>query len=197
MNAKKPPGPHSQEVLRQKLKQTVKNQDLTEFRRLVTELTSDSAMSVLDCAAALVFLQNSKQHNHNKQHVDIQRAKSLLNSKMVRYRLEVGDRDLVKKEDLKRILVEEAGVDQQCIGDIDIRNAYTIISLPKGMPTDIYQILREVQINQQALKIKRLGGNKRKFSGNNKTDKNHRDRRADYHSTNKKKNSVGKQNSGP
>ena len=104
---------------------------------------------------------------------------------------------MLKKEDLEKILVEEAGVDQQCIGDIDIRNSYTVISLPKGMPTDIYQILREVQINQQALKIKRLGGNKRKFAGNNKADKyNQRGRGANYHSANKKKNSVEKQNSG-
>lgn len=76
--------------------------------------------------------------------------------KMVRYRLEVGRKHDVSIEEIKNVLINESGVERTKIGYMDIRNHYTLIDLPNGMPTDIFQHLQSVELKQQMLQIKRV-----------------------------------------
>ncbi len=93
--------------------------------------------------------------------------------KMVRYRLEVGRKHDVSIEDIKNILINESGVERTKIGYMDIRNHYTLIDLPNGMPTDIFHHLQSVEIKQQMLQIKRVGSSrKRQWQRRNNTGKN-------------------------
>ncbi len=82
--------------------------------------------------------------------------------KMVRYRLEVGRKHDVSIEDIKNILINESGVERAKIGYMDIRNHYTLIDLPNGMPTDIFQHLQSVELNQQLLQIKRVNSSRKR-----------------------------------
>jgi len=76
--------------------------------------------------------------------------------KMVRYRLDVGSQHQITEETLKKVLVEESGVDKNNINNINIRGLYTLIDLPDSMPADIFQHLKTVEINQRPLAIKRV-----------------------------------------
>ena len=77
-------------------------------------------------------------------------------NRLVRYRIEVGQNHQVSSEDIKNILISESGVDRSQIGCLEIRNTYSLIDLPSGMPPDIFQLLQTVEIKQQMLKIKRV-----------------------------------------
>ena len=151
-----------QEILRKQVEHILSNEDLDGYRGFIKKLAADLGCSSWDCAAAIVHLYQPNLQNETKLIAEKQRAKSQLDLKMVRFRLEIGRQDRVTVEQIKKIMVNEAGVELRLIGYINIRKTHAVISLPEGMPADIFQHLKEVEINQQALNIKRLGGQNRK-----------------------------------
>ena len=85
---------------------------------------------------------------------------------MVRYRLDVGSKHRITLEQLKKVLVEESGVDKNNINNVNIQNLYTIIELPDAMPPDIFQHLKSVEINQHKLDIRRVKARNKKRVNN-------------------------------
>jgi hypothetical protein len=82
--------------------------------------------------------------------------------KMVRYRLDVGSKHQVTSEELKKILIEESGVDKNNINNINIQGDYTLVELPDEMPQDIFLHLKAVEIKQRKLDIKRVKARNKK-----------------------------------
>lgn len=87
--------------------------------------------------------------------------------KMVRYRLDVGCKHQVAAEELKKILIEESGVDKKNINIINIQSDYTLVEMPDEMPQEIFLHLKSVEIKQHRLDIKRLKARNKK-SGKNR-----------------------------
>lgn len=86
--------------------------------------------------------------------------------KMVRYRLDVGSKHQVTSEELKKILIEESGVDKNNINNINIQGDYTLVELPDEMPQDIFLHLKSVEIKQHKLDIKRVKVRNKRRSNN-------------------------------
>jgi len=86
--------------------------------------------------------------------------------KMVRYRLDVGSKHQVTLEELKKILIEESGVDKNNINNINIQGDYTLVELPDEMPQDIFLHLKSVEIKQHKLDIKRVKARNKRRSNN-------------------------------
>jgi coenzyme F420-reducing hydrogenase beta subunit len=86
--------------------------------------------------------------------------------KMVRYRLDVGCKHQVTSEELKKVLIEESGVDKNNVNNINIHGDYTLVELPDEMPQDIFLHLKSVEIKQHKLDIKRVKARNKK-RGNN------------------------------
>ena len=85
--------------------------------------------------------------------------------KMVRYRLAVGCKHQVTAEELKKILIEESGVDKNNI-NINIQGDYTLVELPDEMPQDIFLHLKSVEIKQHKLDIRRVKARNKKRVNN-------------------------------
>jgi len=154
---------------KKRLDQVLSTEDLSPYRDLVSRLLADSKEDCLDYAAALIFLS---QPNLYPRHKGVISAPEIKKSpapiliapsapKMIRYRVDVGQKHQVSEDALRKLFIEEAGVDKKMIGDVEMRHHYTLIDLPDGMPADIFQLLSTVKIQQQTLKIKRL--KKRRF----------------------------------
>jgi ATP-dependent RNA helicase DeaD len=75
---------------------------------------------------------------------------------MERYRIEVGHQHQVKPSNIVGAIANEAGLDAQYIGHIDIQEEFSLVDLPAGMPQDIYQDLKKAWVCGQRLKISRL-----------------------------------------
>ncbi|MDI1231177.1 MAG: DbpA RNA binding domain-containing protein [Methylobacter sp.] len=86
--------------------------------------------------------------------------------KMVRYRLGVGCKHQINSEELKKVLIDESGVDKNNINNINIQGDYTLVELPDEMPQDIFLHLKSVEIKQHKLDIRRVKAR------NKKRDKN-------------------------
>ena len=97
---------------------------------------------------------------------------------MVRYRLAVGLKHQVTLEELKKLLIEESGVDKNNINNINMQGDYTLVELPDEMPQDIFMHLKSVEIRQYKLDIKRVKARNKK-RGNNLRRRRQRNAQSD------------------
>ncbi|MDA9982139.1 DEAD/DEAH box helicase [Gammaproteobacteria bacterium] len=75
---------------------------------------------------------------------------------MERFRIEVGHQHDVKPGNIVGAIANEAGLDAQHIGHIDIHTDFSVVDLPSGMPNDVFQDLRKAWVCGQRLNISRL-----------------------------------------
>jgi hypothetical protein len=155
------------------IQQIIDSENLGVQRAYVRKLCASGRFDFLDCAAAVLFLlQNPTNFQDTDTAVDTllpQRIQPPRQAphylKMVRYRLDVGRQHHVTAEELKKVLIEESGVDKNNITHVDIQDFHTLIDLPDEMPPDIFQHLKTVEINQQRLGIRRVKNRRTKKHG--------------------------------
>ncbi len=152
-----------EQKFKRRLKNILENEDIQQQRDLIRNIVADFEWTLEDCAAALVYLSQPNLYQKLKKpdqvaqgNDDFEVPLTITRDKTVRYRLNVGSKHQVTREEIENVLVSESGVDRKRIGRIDIRHHYTIVELPEGMPADIFQLLSEVNLRQQKLNIKRL-----------------------------------------
>lgn len=81
------------------------------------------------------------------------------------YRIEVGHEHGVKPGNIIGAIANEAGLESQFIGRLSIRGDYSLIDLPDGMPSEVFQHLKKVWVNQQQLRISEWDGNEQHDAG--------------------------------
>lgn len=164
-------------VSRQQIQQALTAEHFQQYRTWVKKLAAELNIAMVDCAAALASLHPQTHLEPVVPAIEEEQSRFDLAHKKLRYRVEVGRKHAITDELLKQVLVEEAGVEKKMIGQIDIRYVFSLIELPEGMPEDIFQHLKNVEINQQKLHIKRVknknpkrhkGGYRRARNGRNK-----------------------------
>ncbi len=77
---------------------------------------------------------------------------------MERFRIEVGHSHGVKPGNIVGAIANEAEIDAQYIGHIDIFDDYSTVDLPEGMPAELFRHLKGVWVSGQRLQISRLDG---------------------------------------
>jgi ATP-dependent RNA helicase DeaD len=73
-----------------------------------------------------------------------------------RFRIDVGYEHGVKPGNIVGAIANEAGLDGENIGYIEINTEYSLVDLPLGMPKDIFQDLKKVRVCGRPLNISRL-----------------------------------------
>ena len=76
---------------------------------------------------------------------------------METYRIEVGHRHNVKPGNIVGAIANEAGIESQHIGRIDIEDDYSLVDLPEGMPKQILRKLQKTWVAGQQLKMAVVG----------------------------------------
>jgi ATP-dependent RNA helicase DeaD len=77
-------------------------------------------------------------------------------SHMERFRVELGWRDRIKPGNIVGAIANEAGLNGKAIGRIQIFDTHSTVDLPKGMPEDVFQGLRQLRIMNKPLQISRI-----------------------------------------
>lgn len=75
---------------------------------------------------------------------------------MDRFRIEVGNKHDVKPGNIVGAIANEAGLDSQYIGRVDIHDDYSLIDLPEGMPKEVFKDLKKTWVSGQKLNISRF-----------------------------------------
>jgi ATP-dependent RNA helicase DeaD len=79
---------------------------------------------------------------------------------MTRYRIEVGHMHEIKPGNIVGAIANEAGIDSQHIGRINIFDDYSLVDLPEGMPKETFMHLKRVWVGKQQMNITRVDGGK-------------------------------------
>ncbi|MGY0559338.1 MULTISPECIES: DEAD/DEAH box helicase [unclassified Luteimonas] len=74
---------------------------------------------------------------------------------MESFRLEVGHAHGVKPANIVGAIANEADLESRYIGRIDIRDDYSLVDLPEGMPREIMDHLKRVRVAGQQLQMRR------------------------------------------
>jgi hypothetical protein len=161
------------ELLKNRIQQILNSENLDTQRELISTIAAELEIDSLTCAAALACLTQTTKNTPapaslgNKQTDHPLPTKNTpMGIKMVRYRLDVGSKHHISLEQLKKVLVEESGVDKNNIHNVNIQSLYTLIELPDEMPPDIFQHLKSVEVNQHKLDIRRVKARNNKKRGN-------------------------------
>ena len=83
------------------------------------------------------------------------RPESAPDKGLERYRIEVGHEHGVKPANIVGAIANEAEIDAEYIGRIEIYDDHSTVDLPEGMPKEIFNHLKSVWVSGQRLKISR------------------------------------------
>ena len=86
---------------------------------------------------------------------------------METYRLAVGREHLVQPGDIVGAIANEAGIESNYIGRIQLFDGHSTVDLPAGMPKEVFEHLKKVRIRNQALAIER-GASTKKHSADSR-----------------------------
>ncbi|WP_455221200.1 DEAD/DEAH box helicase [Kaarinaea lacus] len=168
---------------KQRITDTLSTEDLGQFHQLIEQYQQEHNVPALEIAAALahllqgespLLLQNkpqtsakeirnrddrsqrqkpSRKEAPRKERERTPRKETALEEGMVRYRIEVGHEHNVKPGNIVGAIANEAGIDSQYIGRIDIHDTYSTVDLPEGMPKTIYRALKKAWVAGQQMNI--------------------------------------------
>jgi ATP-dependent RNA helicase DeaD len=97
-----------------------------------------------------------KREAAEKKERKVSEGKGKLDIGMERFRLEVGETHGVKPSNIVGAIANEAEIDSEYIGRVEIHDDYSIIDLPEGMPKELFKHLKTVWVSGQRLQISRL-----------------------------------------
>ena len=90
---------------------------------------------------------------------------------MERFRLEVGNEHGVNPGNIVGAIANEAEIESEYIGRIEIFDDHSTIELPEGMPKEIFKHLKAVWVSGQRLQISRLDAGGKSSPGGKKAGK--------------------------
>jgi ATP-dependent RNA helicase DeaD len=171
---------------KQKVQDTIANEDLGFFKELVQQLRTEADLQVEDIAAALAKLvqgdqplivndkpqssgerdvRTSRDHDESGSGDRKQRGQRKAGPEaefdvkdMQTYRVDVGRADGVKPGDLVGAIANEAGIGSRYIGHIKIYDDFCTVDLPTGMPKELQRILQKVWVCQKQLNLSLFDG---------------------------------------
>lgn len=180
------------EAFKDNISATINNQSLEVFEKLVTEFqTANPELEPVKITSALAFIAQGKEpllisdkaqsfgreQRQGEEKTISTKALPLKDNPqipMCRYRVDVGNSNSVKPGNILGAVANEADIDSEYIGSIQIFDNFSTIDLPDEMPKDVLNILQKTvvcgkRLNIAALTDKnntaRVGGSK--SEGNN------------------------------
>jgi ATP-dependent RNA helicase DeaD len=159
---------------KQRIVDTLSNQDLAVFEELILEFQQDNEVDTFKLASALALMAQGSEpllidekalkqaefsiNNGKKITVDIQ-ADNLKDNPQIpmrRYRIEVGNRDKIKPGNILGAIANEAEISSQYIGTIQIFQDFTTVDLPDEMTKETLEVLRNTRVFDKKFNLEEL-----------------------------------------
>ncbi len=160
---------------KQKISDTLAAGELAFMQSLIEQYQREQDVPALEIAAALAsisigdrpLLMKQEKSRPAREFADAKQRKDRGERRrdksrkppeedMERFRLEVGAEHGVKPGNIVGAIANEAGLDGQHIGHIEINAGFSLIDLPVGMPREVLRDLKKVWVCGQTLRITRL-----------------------------------------
>lgn len=186
-------GEHRVELFKSTIMDHIETGHLSYFKNLVQQWVSQDGLDPIDLAAALALmaqedrpLQMPKDPEPRMRRERAERpergdrpsrgdrgergprSKRELDYDAVTYRLAVGRKDGVQPGQIVGAIANEGGIDGQMINNISIKDTFTLVDLPKGMPKDIFATLQKTRVKGRPLEIREWHNEPPKGAGDRK-----------------------------
>ncbi|NIB39294.1 DEAD/DEAH box helicase [Pseudomaricurvus alkylphenolicus] len=165
---------------KQQISSAIDEQDLTFFREVLMNYAEETQAEPLDIAAALAYMaqlekpllqpkdivedkpprreRDYDRDDHRGERRDRKRRERPNDADLETFRLEVGHNHQVKPGDIVGAIANEADIDSSFIGHIRIREDFSLVDLPKGMPSDLLAHMKKVRVRGQQMQLTRFEG---------------------------------------
>ncbi len=104
--------------------------------------------------------KNKRENNSGSDNRPVKRSLKNKSSRadsvesgMVRYRIEVGSEHGAEANNIVGAIANEAEIDSQYIGKVSIKDKYSLIDLPEGMPKETFRDLKNTWVSERKLNI--------------------------------------------
>ncbi|MDC9714798.1 MAG: DEAD/DEAH box helicase [Gammaproteobacteria bacterium] len=150
------------ETFKQNIVQTISNQDLTVFEKLVSEFQAENPdIEASKVSSALAFIAQGsepllisdkmqsfgREQTQGEEKTISPKATPLKNHPQIpmhRYRVDVGNNNGVKPGNILGAVANEAEMDSEYIGSIQIFDNFSTIDLPDEMPSEVLAMLQKI-----------------------------------------------------
>jgi len=171
---------------KQKITETLESAELAMFRELITEYLEESEVDALDAAAALATLaqgdvpllltekdikaeplgrgkdkDREPRERRSRKESEVVSAKAKPHKDhddiaMERFIIQVGYRHNAKPGNIVGAIANEADIESQYIGHIEIYDDFSTVDLPEGMPKELLSELKKTRVCGALLNITRM-----------------------------------------
>ncbi|MBA5248131.1 MAG: DEAD/DEAH box helicase [Gammaproteobacteria bacterium] len=175
------------ETFKNNISDTINNQSLEVFEKLVTEFQADNPeLESIKVAAALAFIaqgkepllisdkpqsfgRTQKQGEAKTISTEASPLKDNPQIPMLRYRVDVGNSNSVKPGNILGAVANEADIDSEFIGSIQIFDNFSTVDLPDEMPKEVLDMLQKTVVCGKRLNMSALTdkNNKATVGGSN------------------------------
>lgn len=149
---------------KQTITDTIEAEDLFFFEELVNRYQQEQDLRLSEIAAALAFMVQKERplapqtgKDEPKRDRDFSPRGpdlgSMSKSAMQRFRIEVGSEHGLQPKHIVGAIANEAGLESRYIGQIKIFEDFSTVTLPEGMPKELYQHLRQIKVCGQPMLI--------------------------------------------
>ncbi|WP_367274138.1 DEAD/DEAH box helicase [uncultured Thiothrix sp.] len=168
---------------KRQITETIQSEELDFFRELMESFQNEQAVDMEDVAAALAYLvqkdqplqpeiedlppeqerrsndrpergrEGGRERGGREGGERRERFNATSDMDMCRYRIEVGREHGVQPKNIVGAIANEIGLDSNFIGNISIRDHFTLLDLPEGMPKDLFAHLKNVRVCGRPLNI--------------------------------------------
>jgi ATP-dependent RNA helicase DeaD len=149
------------------------------FRAVIEQLEAENGLPLIDIAAALahlaqgttpLLLARPKQPDSPAPAMAPVSGKPAASARqpapaaekatgrgfLETFRIEVGSQHGIRPGNIVGAIANESGIEGVHIGRVDIREEYSYVDLPEGMPTQVFKDLQKVRVAGRELRISRV-----------------------------------------
>ncbi|WP_404788756.1 DEAD/DEAH box helicase [Altericista sp. CCNU0014] len=190
---------------------TIESQDLFFFEELIARYQQEQDLSLSEIAAALAFLLQKERPLSPKELAKAEQPKggkekdrdradrrterrdareNVPDIPMQRFRIEVGSEHGAQPKHIVGAIANEAGLDSRYIHQIQIFEDFSVVTLPEGMPKEVFKHLQKVWICGQQLQIGPFSDSDRSDDKRHKAKKTDKPGKEEQKRTRKRASSV-------
>lgn len=141
------------ERFKQLITNTLEEQDLTIYHKLVKELAEETSVDIADIAAAGIYLAAGDKQLAASAGPESKQF-SMSEDGMVRLFIGLGRRDRISPGDIVGAIANEAGIPGKAIGAIDVNDGFTLVDIPSDLVEQVLQQMDKSQIRKQLMNIR-------------------------------------------
>ena len=142
-----------EERVKQTLVDTLQEQDLSVYLKVVKELAKENEIDIADIAAAATFLSvGDKQLAVTKGKVT--KEFSYSEEGMVRLFIGIGRKHRIGPSDIVGAIANEADIPGKVIGAIDVNDSFTLVDVPAEFVEQVLTNMQFSQIRKQSMNLR-------------------------------------------